>query len=803
MEVEGVIDRVRQATVSGKNLINALSGGETAAGAFRVTWLRRLLMAWWWVAAIVTAILFLIDLVTIFGSSSGMQSSRGYGGYGAPGGFDFGNVLFAYARSLGMVNLVCDLWVMAALGFLFQVWRLRVSATEKTVKAWHIVLAVALVFGRWTAFVWGFIYAFFPGWFILWPVKYIVLPPVFLAIAGSLELISLYFAVIMAFAALVWFPVKIFSSVAEVYKGLYISKAASVPFLGQVMSFWYWFTGKQMPQGEEAEPDDTKGARFASLREIAAQIIEARENPKAAIFGYVGQHPLPVYTDKHVLIMASTRSGKGVSLIIPHLLRYTGSAFVLDPKGENAKATGRQRAALNDTVHYLDPFGISGKTQSRFNPLARFTPENMEAESKALAAALVFGERGVRDHWSGSAQQLLAALILHVFTSPGIPRKEKDLPTVRRWLLRDINKAFKEMVQSEVADGLLARLAASFLQTPEKEFGSILSTAQRETEILDNPFIIRCLSASGEGNEVDFSEWHRGTMSVFLCLSAPKFPVFNRWLRLVLTAALDEMTDTLNPPALPVCFMLDELATLGHLDAVENAVGLAAGYGIQLFTVFQDVAQMRDLYKGRWASFIGNAGVRALFNLDDYDTAKYWSNFMGGHLVDTLSQAQDNYGFAKSQTKGEAVRPLLTPEEIMLQFAQGQMLVLSQGSRPIEATRVAYWDDRQLDGLWDDPRQKPEVFDRKPANTTRESRDNDPGRAQKREREAQPPKAPAPAPAEKNEIVQNPASGKVDPPEKAPQKRQEKPVPGNRNDDLFKVRNVLQDKPIKGGKKYR
>ena len=121
-------------------------------------------------------------------------------------------------------------------------------------------------------------------------------------------------------------------------------------------------------------------------------------------------------------------------------------------------------------------------------------------------------------------------------------------------------------------------------------------------------------------------------MTVYLCLSAPKFPVFNRWLRLVLTSALDEMTDTLDPPPLPVCFMLDELATLGHVAAVENAVGLAAGYGVQLLCVFQDVAQMRDLYKGRWASFIGNAGVRALFNLDDFDTAEYWSNFIGGRI---------------------------------------------------------------------------------------------------------------------------------------------------------------------------
>ena len=86
--------------------------------------------------------------------------------------------------------------------------------------------------------------------------------------------------------------------------------------------------------------------------------------------------------------------------------------------------------------------------------------------------------------------------------------------------------------------------------------------------------------------------------------------------------------------------MLDELATLGHLQAIENAVGLAAGYGIQLVTVFQDVAQMRDLYKGRWASFVGNAGVRAIFALDDYETAQYWSQFMRRRASRTTSLAE-------------------------------------------------------------------------------------------------------------------------------------------------------------------
>jgi type IV secretion system protein VirD4 len=153
--------------------------------------------------------------------------------------------------------------------------------------------------------------------------------------------------------------------------------------------------------------------------------------------------------------------------------------------------------------------------------------------------------------------------------------------------------------------------------------------------------------------------------------------------------------------------MLDELATLGHLTTVENAVGLAAGYGIQLVSVFQDVAQMRDLYKGRWASFIGNAGVGALFNLDDYETSEYWSKFIGGQLVETRSRQVDIYGYYNSEGVSETMRPLFPPDKIMMEFARGKMLVLSQGAHPIITELVPYWLDTNLKGLWDDPRVPP------------------------------------------------------------------------------------------------
>ena len=632
-----------------------------------------------------------------------------------------------YLGSFGTLNLLFDAWTAGGLFYLFRVWRSRNAGDKTKAKTWHIVLALALIFGRTTGFWWSFLLALIPssGWFfIFWPFKFIVLPPVVLMIGGFFELLSLYFAFTVFLFACVFLPIKIFEATVKISNAVSIGEMARSQLLGIFIKFWYWFTGRDLPQ-VETPPDDTQGARFAAKNEIVNCFVEVRDKKTiiekqnityyGQIEGKTEKVPLPLPNDKHTLLMASTRSGKGVSVIIPHLLRYQGSAFVLDPKGENARATGRHRAVLNNKVYYLDPFGISGKPKARFNPFSRFTPENAEAESKALSAALVMGERGKRDHWTASGQQLIAALILYVYSSPDFPTEEKDLPTVRRLLLGAVNETLSAMAICDLADGLLADLGASFMNTPEEERGSIISTAQRETEILDNPHLIRCLSASGEGEEVHFSQWHKNTMTVYLCLSAPKFPVFNRWLRLVLTAALNEMTDELNPPPLPACFMLDELATLGHLAAVENAVGLAAGYGVHLFLIFQDVAQMKDLYKGRWSSFIGNAGVRALFNLDDYDTAKYWSNFIGGHLVETTNQQQNQYGLIQGESKGKTLRPLLSPDEIMLYFAgksmgeSSKMLVLAQGKRPIITQRVPYYEDPRLSGLWDDPRYKQSI----------------------------------------------------------------------------------------------
>ena len=693
-DLKTVFYKVKDTASVGGGFALAFLDGHSEAGQFRVRWLRRFLVAWWLLTVFWLVFrLFCIDAPAIYTGLFGHTPTSSYGN----GDFDVGAFALNYAGSFGCLNLIFDIWVAISLSFMGKIWRQRIQGDKQFTKMFPLVLALCVIFGRFSAFWWSVPISLVPNLWWLIPIKFGALPPILLVISGISSLVALYFSFTFFILTTILFPIKVFQSLFAVSNSMFKANAMKTPFFSTVIKFWYWFTGHELPEAKEV-PDDTQGARFAIKDEVeAAQALDGDA------FGHVNGVPLHLRNEKHVLIMASTRSGKGTTLIIPHLLRYQGSAFVLDPKGENARATGRRRAKLNKKIFYLDPFGISGKPCARFNPLSRMTLNNMDAESKALAAALVISPEH-SDHWTSSAQQLLAGLILYVFASPDIEPEKKDLPNVRRLLLGQVDDTLAAMYKSDVANGILSDLACSFLKTPEKEFGSIVSTAQRQTDILDNPFIAKCLASTGEGEEVDFTDWHTGTMTVYLCLSAPKFPVFNRWLRLVLTAGLDEMTDSLNPPPLPVCFMLDELATLGHLQTVENAVGLAAGYGVQLWTVFQDVAQMKDLYKARWSSFIGNAGVRALFSLDDYDTAHYWSNFIGGHIVQTTGQSKDVWGLTTGQSVSENVRPLLAPEEIMRRYGADKMLVLPQGMPPIEADRVSYWEDQSLDGLWDDPR---------------------------------------------------------------------------------------------------
>ena len=72
------------------------------------------------------------------------------------------------------------------------------------------------------------------------------------------------------------------------------------------------------------------------------------------------------------MTVAPTRAGKGVGTVIPNLLMVPRSVLLIDPKGENSKIAGEARKRFG-AVHILDPFGVTGRPSSAYNPLGRLS----------------------------------------------------------------------------------------------------------------------------------------------------------------------------------------------------------------------------------------------------------------------------------------------------------------------------------------------------------------------------------------------------------------------------------------------
>jgi type IV secretory pathway TraG/TraD family ATPase VirD4/cold shock CspA family protein len=116
-----------------------------------------------------------------------------------------------------------------------------------------------------------------------------------------------------------------------------------------------------------------------------------------------------------------------------------------------------------------------------------------------------------------------------------------------------------------------------------------------------------------------------------------------KWLRMVLTSAFRASLRPRQAGEPSLLFMLDEIAALGHLKIIETMWAQVRGYGIQLMPVFQDLLQLKDIYKDRWESFVANAGALLFFRPNDQTTAKWLSTRLGEttRMLQTMSESEN------------------------------------------------------------------------------------------------------------------------------------------------------------------
>jgi len=395
--------------------------------------------------------------------------------------------------------------------------------------------------------------------------------------------------------------------------------------------------------------------------------------------------------DRPQITIAGARAGKTSTVLEPNLYLYPGSMLVLDPKGE-LSGTARLRRALGHDVHVLDPFGQSGEPSACFNVLDELDPNspNIIDDVASITQALIVDEGDARSkHWNDSARALLTGIILLTLM---LPRPHRNLVTVRQ-LLSLTHPQLLRAARSTVGDhksasnenglamevllgtmskagnrfgGILAAIGNRFIGTAPNERAGIFSTAAAQTDFLDSLPLRRISQRSDFG--LGSLRGDRPT-TIYLCLPVGRMESHYRWLRLIVQMACTvlEQKGAYPRDRPPILFMMEEFATLGHMEIMERAAAYFPGFGVKLWAILQDTTQLRRYYQNSWETFLGNAGLIQCFANGDQSTLSY------------IASRLEN---------------LIAPFELRTAFSRNRFsqLLMMEGEPPAAAIRLEHED---------------------------------------------------------------------------------------------------------------
>ena len=421
--------------------------------------------------------------------------------------------------------------------------------------------------------------------------------------------------------------------------------------------------------------------------------------------GRLGQNYLRHDGPEHVLAFAPTRSGKGVGLVIPTLLSWTGSCVVHDIKGENWNLTSGWRSKFSHCLL----FNPTDPRSARYNPLLEVRKGDHEIRDVQNIADILVDPEGAlekRNHWEKTGHSLLTGAILHVLYA----EEEKTLASVATFLAnpcRTVDATLRIMMMTNHLGNKenpkvhpeVASIAREMLNKSENELSGVVSTAMSFLEIYRDPIIAKTTSACDWC--IDDLKHAEQPVSLYLVVPPSDISRTKPLIRLILNQIGRRLTEELpdpnsDRPDHQLLLMLDEFPALGRLDFFETAMAFMAGYGIRAFLIAQSLNQIEKAY-GPNNSILDNAHIRIAFATNDDRTAKRISDALG---TATELRSQKNYAGHRLApwlahvmvSRQETARPLLTPGEVM-QLPQDDALVMVSGTPPIRAKKLRYYED--------------------------------------------------------------------------------------------------------------
>lgn len=407
----------------------------------------------------------------------------------------------------------------------------------------------------------------------------------------------------------------------------------------------------------------------------------------------------------HALVVAPTRSGKGVGYVIPNTLLFPGSCVVMDVKGEIFEATSRHRLAQADRVFRFAPFDFENPTH-RYNPLERIAAiadtDKRFTELSKLASYFLTPRNekgGASDFIVGARQLFVAAGML------AIERKTPTIGAIARILFGsgDKEKAYQRFAR-ETRHEQAATIFLNFSGYSDRTLSSYASVLDGAgLGLWLNPRIEKVTSA----NDFSWDDIRRAPHSIYIVANSDDIPTLAPLLRLMFGELIATMRARIPDPRLepwPVQIILDEFDQLGHMPIIVQSLKQLAGHGARVSIITQSIPGLESIYtENERLSIESAAGMKLYIAPNEKKTTGEVSEALGKttRLALSDSYSQDGQGILKrSISRRNEERPLLTPGEVR-NLDPNKIILIPERQNPIIVDRIVYYQDAYFKPIFD------------------------------------------------------------------------------------------------------
>lgn len=412
--------------------------------------------------------------------------------------------------------------------------------------------------------------------------------------------------------------------------------------------------------------------------------------------------------NKNVLVIGGSGSGKTRFYVKPNIMQQHSSYVITDPKGSLLTETGKMlehgkkvkkkdkngKEKLVREAYQIKVFNtINFKKSMHYNPFAYVKTEK---DILKLVNTLMVNTKGEGSHsgddfWVKAERLLYCALIAYIVFE--LEEKDRHFGTLVDMIdnshVSEEDESYKNIVdvmfeelESRKKDCFAVRQYKKYKLAAGKTAKSILISCGARLAPFDMDELKEIMSY--DDLELDRIGDRKTALFIIVSDTDTTFNFVVAMLYSQLFNLLCERADDEFGGKLPVhvrC-LLDEFANIGQIPNFEKLIATIRSRRISASVILQTQSQLKDLYKEKADTIIGNCDTTLFLGGKEKTTSKEMEELLGKETIDLFNDSENRgrektYGMSYQKTG----RSLMTQDEVAVMDG-GKCILQIRGARP-------------------------------------------------------------------------------------------------------------------------